>query len=173
MTITAGGMMNRRTFNKLASLGTMSALIDREKLYAAQPPSLASTTQSPTSLVEWPAQTYRRLLIDTHIPDWDPVFLSRLEPVEYVDLIAKADFQSLMQYTNSCTGLCLWSTKVGQMHANLKGRDLFGEIINESRRRGLHTVAYFIVIWDNWAFENHPDWRVMPADGDDRILQSR
>ena len=59
------------------------------------------------------------------------------------------------------------------MHANLKGRDLFGEIISECRRRGLHTVAYFIVNWDNWAFEKHPAWRILPADGDDRILQGR
>ena len=168
-----GEPMNRRTFNKLASFGALNALIDKEKLHASPTASPISLAQAPSPATEWPAQVYRRLLIDTHIPDWDPAFLSRLDPVGYVDCIARADFQSLMQYTNSCVGLCLWKTKVGQMHANLKGRDLFGEIISESRRRGLHTVAYFIVIWDNWAFENHPAWRVEPSGGDERILQSR
>jgi len=122
---------------------------------------------------KWPDQVFRRLLVDTHVPDWDPVFLSRLDPVEYVDCIARAGFQSLMQYTNSCVGVCLWRTEVGQMHANLKGRDLFCEIISECRRRGLHTVAYFIVNWDNWPSEKHPAWRILPAEGDDHILQGR
>ena len=113
------------------------------------------------------------MLVDTHVPDWDPVFLSRLNPAEYVDCIARAGFQSLMQYTNSCVGLCLWRTRVGEMHANLKRRDLFGEIIGECRRRGLHTVGYFIVNWDNWASEKHPAWRILPADGDERIMEGR
>ncbi len=129
--------------------------------------------ENATQPSKWPDQVFRRLLIDTHIPDWDPAFLSRLDPVGYVDCIAQAGFQSLMQYTNSCVGLCLWRTEVGQMHANLKGRDLFGEIINECRRLGLHTVAYFIVIFDNWAFEKYPAWRILPEQGGDGMLQGR
>ena len=162
--------MDRRTFNKLIGAGAIGISANPQLQARIQQTSAPENATRPS---KWPDQVFRRLLVDTHVPDWDPVFLSRLDPVEYVDCIARAGFQSLMQYTNSCVGLCLWRTEVGQMHANLKGRDLFGEIISECRRRGLHTVAYFIVNWDNWASEKHPAWRILPAEGDDRILQGR
>ena len=161
--------MDRRTFNKLISSATLGSVT----------PSLNGTASAgPASFAddgvkfstEWPKQVYRRLLIDTHIPDWDPLFLSRFDTAEYVDTIVRAGFQQIMPYTNSCVGLALWKTKVGQMHANLHGRDMFGEIVTEARRRGLHTAAYFIVTRDNWAAEKHPAWRLMPPTGNTQIL---
>ena len=122
---------------------------------------------------KWPDNVYRRLLVDMHVPDWHPDLLSRFDPVDCVATIARAGFQSFEQYAISCAGLCLWPTKVGQMHANMGGRDYFGEVLEECRRHGLHTVCYFHVIWDNWAYEKHPDWRVRPAGGDDKIMQGR
>jgi hypothetical protein len=116
---------------------------------------------------------FRRLLVDTHVPDWHPDLLARFDPAEYVATAARAGFQSLMQYANSTVGLCLWRTKVGQMHANLRGRDIFGEVITECRRQGLQPRAYFCAVWDNWACERHPHWRIMEVDGYDRVLESR
>ncbi len=127
--------MNRRTFNKLISSATLGSVT----------PSLNGTASAgPASFAddgvkfstEWPKQVYRRLLIDTHIPDWDPRFLSRFDTAEYVDTIVRAGFQQIMPYTNSCVGLALWKTKVGQMHANLHGRDMFGEIVTEAAAAG-------------------------------------
>ena len=101
------------------------------------------------------------------------LFLSQFDTARYVDIIARAGFQLLMPYTNSCVGLALWKSHVAQMHANLHGRDMFGEIVTEARRRGLHTVAYFIVTRDNWAAEKHPSWRLMPPTGNTHILENR
>src|ERR1019366_3749607 len=163
--------MDRRTFNKLlstATLGGVTTGLDG----AAQTHSIDSASEVKFS-TEWPRQVYRRLLVDTHIPDWDPLFLSRFDTAQYVDTIARAGFQQVMPYTNSCVGLALWKTQVGQMHANLHGRDMFGEIVTESRRRGLHTAAYFIVTRDNWAAEKHPSWRLQPPTGNTHILENR
>ena len=132
-----------------------------------------SSPQGSPDTRPWFQRGYRRSTVDMHIPDWDPAFLSRFDTAEYVDIVARAGFQQLMPYTNSCVGLALWKTKVGQMHANLHGRDMFGEIVAESRRRGLHTAAYFIVTRDNWAAENHPTWRLMPPTGNTHILDNR
>jgi hypothetical protein len=161
--------MDRRTFNKLVSGATFGSVAPRLGGVA-----LAGGVDDGAKFsTQWPSQVYRRLLIDTHIPDWDPLFLSRLDPAECVDTVARAGFQLLMPYTNSCVGLALWRTKVGQMHANLHGRDMFGEIVSECRRRGVHTAAYFIVTRDNWAAETHPAWRLQPATGNSRILENR
>ncbi|PYV13841.1 MAG: hypothetical protein DMG07_13265, partial [Acidobacteria bacterium] len=78
-----------------------------------------------------------------------------------------------MLYANSHVGLALWRTSVGRMHANLRGRDLFGDLVGECRRRGIHALGYFSVTYDNWAFENHPDWRLLPAEGPDYYLGGR
>ena len=34
--------------------------------------------------------------------------------------------------------------------------------------RGLHTVAYYSLIYDIWAFDHFPDWRILPENGIDR-----
>ena len=161
--------MNRRTFNKILSgAATLAGVTPGVGgMPQAHPIDSAGDVKFAT---KWPGQVYRRLLIDTHIPDWDPLFLSRFDTAEYVDTVARAGFQQIMPYTNSCVGLALWKSQVAQMHANLHGRDMFGEIVTESRRRGLHTVAYFIVTRDNWAAEMHPSWRLIPPSGNTHIL---
>jgi hypothetical protein len=58
--------------------------------------------------VKWPEGAYRRVLVDTHVQDWDPALLARFDASDYVATIANAGFQSVMQYANSRVGLCLW-----------------------------------------------------------------
>jgi hypothetical protein len=56
-----------------------------------------------------------------HVPDWDPALLVKFDAVDHVRTIADAGFQSYMMYATSLVGLCLWHTKIGQMHAAMKG----------------------------------------------------
>ena len=165
--------IDRRTFNKLAGLGAVHALSGKATPSAQERPASAGygtlpvshdTAQIPARAVEWPSQTYRRLLVDTHVPDWDDRLLANFNAVDYVATIAGAGFQSLMQYANSHAGLCLWPTKVGQMHRNMKGRDYFGEVMEECRRRALHRIAYYSLVYDDWAYQAHRDWRVVSPD---------
>lgn len=160
--------MDRRTFNALVGLGGMGSLGGRISL--SVPQVSPGNPQNPQ--VKWPSQTYRRLLVDTHVPDWDSL-LASFDPADYVSTIARGNFQALMQYANSCVGLCLWRTKVGQMHAGMKGRDYFGEVMAECHRHGLHRLAYFTIIFDDWAYEYRPDWRILPEDGYDQVLFNR
>lgn len=165
--------MNRRTFNKLAGLGVLGTLTGGREVNAQQQGApLHAIAQIPSRKVEWPGQTYRRLLVDTHVPDWDNL-LTAFDPVDYVNTIAGAGFQSLMQYANSHVGLCLWRTKLGQMHAGMKGRDYFGEVMEQCHRHGLHRVAYYSLVFDDWAYATHPDWRILPEEGYDAPLYSR
>ncbi len=123
---------------------------------------------------QWPAQAYRRYSVDIHIPDWDPALLSHFDAAEYVGHIARGGAQSLLQYTNSHVGLCLWDTSIGPRHANMPpGRDFFGEVVRECRQQGVHPLAYFSLIHDNWNYEHHPDWRIARADGVESRLFSR
>jgi hypothetical protein len=165
--------MDRRTFNQLAGLGVLGTLMGTRKLDAELEAILQhDAAQIPSLNADWPGQTYRRLLVDMHVPDWGNL-LSEFDPAAYVDTIAAAGFQSLMQYANSHVGLCLWRTTLGKMHAGMKGRDYLGEVMEQCHRHGLHRVAYYSLVFDDWAYENHPDWRILPEEGYDAPLYSR
>ncbi len=157
--------MNRRTFEKTLAVG-FAGLLD----------GLASPAQDPTSVTtkaKWPRDAYRRLLVDTHVPDWDPRLLGKFDASRYVDTISRAGFNSVMQYANSHVGLCLWQTKIGQVHGALRGRDFFGDVMAECRRRGLHRVAYYSLIFDMWAFDTQPGWRTLPDNGAEEFFRGR
>ena len=56
------------------------------------------------------------------------------------------------------------------MNKLLKGRDVVGETVTELHRRGMASCAYYSCIFNNWAWTNHPDWRMVPAvKGVDRV----
>lgn len=107
--------------------------------------------------------TYRRTLLDMHIPDWDPEFLSKYDPAALAETYAAADIEGVLLYCKSHIGLNYWPAPVGAVHAMAKERDLVGELVAACRERGLMPAAYHSVVFDNWAVENHPDWRQVSA----------
>lgn len=113
----------------------------------------------------WIEGNYRRNLMDMHIDDWNPEFLSRLNVDEYVDALKDAGIQAAMVKGRPHTGLAYYPTKIGRMHKGLKGFDFFGTMVKKCHENGIAVVAYFSQIFDNWAYENHPDWRLVTADG--------
>ena len=176
--------MNRRIFNKSLGLGALVSLMPgahgqqndgsqtpspKKSAVAAEPDVMA---QIPARTAEWPSRTFRRLLVDTHIPDWDDL-LTDFDAADYVKTVARAGFQSLMQYSNSHAGLCLWRTKLGQMHKGMGGRDYFGEVMEQCRVHGVTRIAYYSLIFDDWAYGTYPDWRILPEGGYDPMLYSR
>jgi hypothetical protein len=112
-------------------------------------------------------QSYRRMLVDMHIPDWDPAFLSRYDPAAMAEQFARANLTGAMLYCKSHAGLCYWPTKAGKMHAGVGGRDLVGEMLTELRTRSIAACAYYSIVFDNWAVETHPDWRQRTINGAD------
>src|ERR1035438_5469188 len=139
--------MDRRTFNELVGLGVLGS-VARPHIGEAQPGAAAAEIKAPGHRPRWPDQVYRRSLVDMHIPDWDPALLSKFDAADIVKTIADAGFQSVMPYGNSCTGLTYWRSKIGQMNANMKGRDFFGEYVQAAKDNGLYSVAYYCLIYD-------------------------
>ncbi|MGO9454061.1 MAG: alpha-L-fucosidase [Candidatus Binataceae bacterium] len=110
-------------------------------------------------------QGYRRMLVDLHIPDWDPAFLAQYDPHAVAEFFGRANLASAMIYCKSHAGLCYWPTRAGKMHANLRGRDVVGEMVAELRKRKIAVCAYYSIVFDNWAVETHPDWRQQTITG--------
>ena len=114
----------------------------------------------------WFKTAYRRAVIDMHIPDWDEAFLSRFDSDRYVEMLKTAKAQSIVAYAQSHVGLFNYPTKVGKQHGGLKGRDILGEIIDKCRKAGINAQVYTSLIFDRWAWDNHPDWRMIAFNGD-------
>jgi hypothetical protein len=113
----------------------------------------------------WFANSYRRGLLDMHIEQWSDEFMAQYDPEQYVGLLQKADFQSIMIYTNSHIGYCYWPTKSGMEHRCTAGKDILGQFLHHARKAGLDTILYYSLIFNIWGYENHEDWRIRFEDG--------
>jgi hypothetical protein len=115
----------------------------------------------------WYERAYRRNVLDMHISALEPSFLTEFDPAAYVDLLVQAQVQAALVPTHSHVGLCLYPTRLAEMHPGLRGRDTFGEILERCHAAGIALVAYYSLIFDRWAFDRHPEWRIRAADGAD------
>jgi hypothetical protein len=97
--------------------------------------------------------------------------MSRFDADSFVSTIAEAGFQSILMYAVSEVGLCFYPSKIGPVHAALKGRDFFGEVVERGHRHGLNVLGYVSFMYDNMSYQNHPDWRIRPEAGDDQLLE--
>jgi len=113
----------------------------------------------------WYNRSLRRNLLDFHIDDWHPEFLSKFDPASFADCVVSLRSTAATVFANTHTGLCNYPTKVGEMHAGLKGRDALGEMIDELHKRGIDVVVYYVMIFADWYWDNHPESRVVDAGG--------
>ncbi len=117
----------------------------------------------------WYQNVYRRHLCDMHIDDWNPAFLSRFDPEEYVQNLKRAHLQSAMLYFQSHVGLCYYPTRSGKMHKAWVGReDLMRRLVTRCHEEGIFVTGYYSLIYNTWAHDTHPDWRLTDQNGDSK-----
>ena len=105
---------------------------------------------------------YSRLLLDMHIPDGDAALLRFYQPREVVKAYLASGVDSVMVYCQSHVGLCYWPAVVGKPHAAMGGHDWLGESVAALREAGKEVYGYYSVIFNNTAYLDHPEWRIVP-----------
>lgn len=128
---------------------------------------------SATSPNDWYRHSYRRLLVDMHIPDWDPRFLADLDAGEYVATIQRGHIDNTMLYCNSHVGHAFYPSKLGPVHAALRGKDFVGDVVTRCHEKGISVVAYYSATFNNEIFLREPDWRMLPIAGEAAYEESR
>jgi hypothetical protein len=111
----------------------------------------------------WNERSFRRLIVDMHIGDWNPAFLARYDAERIRDDCLAAGSDGVMLYVQTHTGLCYWPTASGRQHACCRGRDLVRDTLEAFHAREVPVCAYYSVNFNNWAWLEHPDWRLQPA----------
>jgi hypothetical protein len=112
----------------------------------------------------WYKNNFKRNLIDMHIPDWNPEFLSKFDPEKYAESVSASGAEVALISTSSCLGNATYPTKIGHQHNNLIGKDIFGETVKACKKKGLKVIAYYN-IFNRWAFDQNPDWRIYDENG--------
>lgn len=115
---------------------------------------------------KWYQNDYRRYLCDMHIADWDESFLSQFSAEEYFQNLKKAHVSSTVLYYQSHAGLCYFPTKVAKMHRAFEGKeDEMRRLTDLCRQNGISVVGYYSLIFNTWAHDHYPQWRMLMKDG--------
>lgn len=115
--------------------------------------------------MDWMERCYSRLLIDNHITDQRPEYMRRFDPEEYVRLVRLSGVEAAMVYACDHNGNCYYPTRVGHQHANLEGRDVFGEVVGRLDDAGIVPIAYYTLIYHNDAARRFPGANVVDVEG--------
>jgi len=119
----------------------------------------------------WYEKYYRRVFLDFHIPEWNPEFLTKFDAAEFADCVVSGQMKTATIMTNTHTGLCNYPTKVGKQHEVWKGRDAIAEMIDALHKRDIAVILYYCTIYTDWYWEQHPEARIVDADGkSDKLL---
>lgn len=114
----------------------------------------------------WYERSFRRHLCDMHIDDWDDSFLSKFSADDYFEHLKKANISAAMLYYQSHVGLCYYPTKTARMHKAFIGReDEMRRLTDMCREAGIAVIGYYSLNYNVWAHDNHPEWRMITADG--------
>jgi Hypothetical glycosyl hydrolase 6 len=109
--------------------------------------------------------SYRRFLLDMHIPDWDQSFLRRFDPEHFLDLAGQARVATVTVPANGHHGLAFWPAGTGPRHGAPGAADFLPRLLAGAARRGLNRVVYYCTSYVNWYWETHPPARIVDAAG--------
>lgn len=114
----------------------------------------------------WYENVFRRHLCDMHIDDWNEEFLSRFSPEKYLENLKMAKIQNAMLYFQSHVGLCYYPTACGKMHSAFSGREnMMKNLADMCKADGINVTGYYSLVYNNWAYDTHPEWRMITEKG--------
>ena len=115
----------------------------------------------------WYEKNYRRVFMDMHITDTNDTFLTKLDMDDLVSAVKESNATCLVVKGQPHTGLQYWKGSIGRMHRTFQERniDYVREMIEKCHSNGIAVMTYFSQIHDNVAYDEHPEWRFVDADG--------
>jgi len=113
----------------------------------------------------WFETHFRRVIIDMHIGDWDPRFLTKADAKQIVKELVKAKVNVAILYAKSHWGLAFYDTKYGHKHPQFERRDFFRELLEEAHENGIKVSCYYSVGWDIEVAKRNADWRQIDTEG--------
>ena len=104
-----------------------------------------------------------------HIGTGNDEYLSKLDPERIIRMVKDAGAQTVLVKCHPWSGYTYYESKFSEMHPSLKKMDLdyTRTIVELARKEGLNVKAYFTQGFDNYVYDNHPEWRCKNQNGQD------
>ena len=106
---------------------------------------------------KWYKKSFFRNLVDMHIPDNDPAYLSKFDSEAYARTVASSGVDTAIIYTSNCLGKTFFDTEEGK-HLGIGDRDLVKERIDAFHKYGVRVIPYYN-IWSREVALAHPEWQ--------------
>lgn len=106
----------------------------------------------------------RQIHLDFHTSPLIPDVGVDFDPDAFADRLARARVNSVTCFAKCHHGMFYYPSEVGPTHPSLRF-DLLGQMIESCHARDIRVPAYLSVQWDEWAAVNHPEWRLIDAEG--------
>jgi hypothetical protein len=109
---------------------------------------------------------FRQIHLDFHTSAAIEGIGADFDPDVFADTLQRAHVNSINLFARGHHGWVYYDTArfPERRHPHLK-RDLLREQIDACHARGIRTPVYVTVQWDHYTALQHPEWRVMQADG--------
>ena len=114
--------------------------------------------------MSWYRNAWRRGVLDMHITEDNPLFMTQFDPQRFVDLMLEARLQSVVLYAHSHVGSCFYPSLIAPVHSGPAGRDIFGETVALCHSNDIAVVGYMSLIYDTLAWRAQPGWRITRSD---------
>lgn len=154
--------LTRRSFVK--SIGVGAGLAAIPAAAKAQTERAGPDVPMPNHALDPRDLRFRQVHLDFHTSPLITDVAADFDPSEFVQTLKDAHVNSINIFAKGHHGMAYYPSKVGPVHPGLK-IDLLGEMISACHRADILTPAYITVMWDQYAAEEHADWRVLDENG--------
>ncbi len=136
--------------------------------------SIASAAEGQLSAPDVPAPgtlpnpkglRFRQVHLDFHTSPLITDVAVDFDAPAFVQTLKDAHVNSINIFAKCHHGMAYYPSKVGPVHPGLK-IDLLGEMIAACHKADILTPVYITVMWDQYAAEQHADWRVLDKNGE-------
>jgi hypothetical protein len=117
--------------------------------------------------IAWWPEAFRQVHLDFHIPEFPRDALANFDADRFVDHLQRGRVAQVTLFAKDHFGNSFYHTEVGHRHAALSD-DILMEVARRCHDRGIRTLAYYSLCWENRAWDENPDWRYRDAEGVDR-----
>lgn len=152
----------RRSFVKslglAAGLGSLPAMAEAQNEGSTPDVPMPAAVSDPKSL------RFRQVHLDFHTSPLITDVGVDFKAADFVRTLKDAHINSINIFAKCHHGMAYYPSKVGPVHPGLKF-DLLGEMITACHAADILTPVYITVMWDQYAAEQHADWRVLDEHG--------
>ncbi|HJZ45671.1 MAG TPA: alpha-L-fucosidase [Roseiflexaceae bacterium] len=111
-----------------------------------------------------PSLPTRQVHLDFHTSPHIPGVGVEFDAAEFVRTLQAARVNSVTVFAKCHHGYSYYPTAVGTPHPHLQ-RDLLGEMLAACHQASIRAPVYTTVVWDELAWQTHPEWRQVAPDG--------